>query len=78
MMKMNSCLLIACFCTDLRKCEERGDLVLPALFIFLAVLSVLLYFAVALMDPGFVLTDAVKVDITHVTNMCSTIISIGI
>lgn len=70
---MNSCLLIVCFSTDLRKCEERGELLLPVLFIFLVVLSVLLYFAVSLMDPGFVLTDTVKVDITHVTKMYSTI-----
>lgn len=48
-------------CADLRKCEERGELLLPALFFFLVVLSVLFYFAVSLMDPGFVLTDTVKV-----------------
>ncbi|XP_070761014.1 palmitoyltransferase ZDHHC12-B-like isoform X2 [Enoplosus armatus] len=46
--------------TDLRKCEERGELLLPVLFFLLVVLSVLLYFAVSLMDPGFVLTDTVK------------------
>ncbi|KAA8592450.1 hypothetical protein FQN60_017905 [Etheostoma spectabile] len=46
--------------TDLRKCEERGELLLPVLFFLLVVLSVLLYFAVSLMDPGFVLTDSVK------------------
>ncbi|XP_067428659.1 palmitoyltransferase ZDHHC12-A isoform X2 [Thunnus thynnus] len=46
--------------TDLRKCEERGELLLPVLFFLLVVLSVLLYFAVSLMDPGFVLSDAVK------------------
>nr|XP_019965608.1 PREDICTED: probable palmitoyltransferase ZDHHC12 [Paralichthys olivaceus] len=45
--------------TDLRRCEERGELLLPLLFFFLVVMSVLLYFAVSLMDPGFVLTDAV-------------------
>ncbi|XP_061586637.1 palmitoyltransferase ZDHHC12-B-like [Cololabis saira] len=45
--------------TDLRRCEERGELLLPALFFLIVVLSVLLYFAVSLMDPGFVLTDAV-------------------
>uniref|UniRef100_A0A4W6CPZ0 Palmitoyltransferase n=1 Tax=Lates calcarifer TaxID=8187 RepID=A0A4W6CPZ0_LATCA len=43
--------------THLRKCEERGELLLPALFFLVVVLSVLLYFAVSLMDPGFVLTD---------------------
>ncbi|XP_078107594.1 palmitoyltransferase ZDHHC12-A isoform X1 [Sander vitreus] len=46
--------------TDLRKCEERGELLLPVLFFLLVVLSVLLYFAVSLMDPGFVLADSVK------------------
>ncbi|XP_012720722.2 probable palmitoyltransferase ZDHHC12 [Fundulus heteroclitus] len=43
--------------TDLRRCEERGELLAPALFFLLVLLSVLLYFAVSLMDPGFVLTD---------------------
>ncbi|XP_068454966.1 palmitoyltransferase ZDHHC12-B-like [Clinocottus analis] len=46
--------------TDLRRCEERGELLLPVLFFLLVMLSVLLYFAVSLMDPGFVLTDTVK------------------
>ncbi|XP_029367278.1 palmitoyltransferase ZDHHC12-A [Echeneis naucrates] len=46
--------------TDLRRCEEQGELLLPLLFFLLVVLSVLLYFAVSLMDPGFVLTDTVK------------------
>ncbi|XP_044051165.1 palmitoyltransferase ZDHHC12-B-like isoform X4 [Siniperca chuatsi] len=46
--------------TDLRKCEERGELLLPVLFFLLVMLSVLLYFAVSLMDPGFVLTDTVQ------------------
>lgn len=46
--------------TDLRRCEERGDLLLPVLFFLLVVLSVLLYFAVSLMDPGFVLKDAAQ------------------
>ncbi|XP_051806525.1 palmitoyltransferase ZDHHC12-A isoform X2 [Acanthochromis polyacanthus] len=46
--------------TDLRRCEERGELLLPALFFLLVVLSVLLYFTVSLMDPGFVLTDTAK------------------
>lgn len=58
---------------DLRKREERGELLLPVLFFFLVVLSVLLYFAVSLMDPGFVLTDTVKVDVTHITKTYSTI-----
>ncbi|XP_061528659.1 palmitoyltransferase ZDHHC12-B-like isoform X2 [Phycodurus eques] len=46
--------------TDLRQCEERGELMVPVLFFLLVVLSVLLYFAVSLMDPGFVLADTVK------------------
>nr|XP_020450736.1 probable palmitoyltransferase ZDHHC12 isoform X2 [Monopterus albus] len=46
--------------TDLRKCEERGELLLPLLFFLLVVLSVLLYFSVSLMDPGFILTDTAK------------------
>ncbi|XP_030579417.1 palmitoyltransferase ZDHHC12-A isoform X1 [Archocentrus centrarchus] len=46
--------------TSLRRCEEQGELLLPALFFLLVILSVLLYFAVSLMDPGFVLTDSVK------------------
>ncbi|XP_035766599.1 probable palmitoyltransferase ZDHHC12 [Neolamprologus brichardi] len=46
--------------TSLRRCEEQGELLLPALFFLLVVLSVLLYFAVSLMDPGFVLNDTVK------------------
>ncbi|XP_008334122.1 palmitoyltransferase ZDHHC12-A isoform X2 [Cynoglossus semilaevis] len=48
--------------TDLRKNEERGDLLLPLLFFLLVVLSVLLYFTVSLMDPGFIQTDVMKVD----------------
>ncbi|KAM9744667.1 palmitoyltransferase ZDHHC12-B-like [Menidia menidia] len=43
--------------TDLRRYEERGELLLPALFFLLIMLSVLLYFRVSLMDPGFVLSD---------------------
>lgn len=49
---------------DMRKCEERGELLLPVLFFLLVVLSVLLYYAVSLMDPGFVLTDTVQVRLT--------------
>ncbi|KAG9335367.1 hypothetical protein JZ751_005289 [Albula glossodonta] len=43
--------------TDLRRLEERGELARPILFVLLVLLSVLLYFAVSLMDPGFVLSD---------------------
>ncbi|XP_017283274.1 palmitoyltransferase ZDHHC12-A [Kryptolebias marmoratus] len=46
--------------TDLRRCEEQGELLPPALFFLLVLLSVLLYFAVSLMDPGFVLSDTVE------------------
>ncbi|KAJ8260991.1 hypothetical protein COCON_G00167140 [Conger conger] len=43
--------------TDLRRQEEAGQLVMPVLFVMLVLLSVLLYFAVSLMDPGFVLAN---------------------
>lgn len=56
-------MLVYCAFPDLRKCEEQGELLVPVVFILLVVLSVLLYFAVSLMDPGFVLGDTVKVDI---------------
>ncbi|XP_042618942.1 palmitoyltransferase ZDHHC12-A-like [Cyprinus carpio] len=44
--------------TDLGKCRERGDLLQPVVFISVVLLSVLLYFTVSLMDPGFVLSDS--------------------
>lgn len=40
--------------SDLQKQEERGELLQPLLFISLVLCSVLLYFKVSLMDPGFV------------------------
>ncbi|KAM6985742.1 palmitoyltransferase ZDHHC12-B-like [Aplochiton taeniatus] len=43
--------------TDLRKQEETGELLQPVLFVLLVLMSVLLYFTVSLMDPGFVLSD---------------------
>uniref|UniRef100_A0A8C7Z639 Palmitoyltransferase n=1 Tax=Oryzias sinensis TaxID=183150 RepID=A0A8C7Z639_9TELE len=46
--------------TDLRRCEERGELLPPALFFLLVVVSVILYFTVSLMDPGFVPGDSEK------------------
>ncbi|XP_029916813.1 palmitoyltransferase ZDHHC12-A [Myripristis murdjan] len=46
--------------TDLRRCEERGELLQPVLFSLLVLLSVMLYFTVSLMDPGFILTDTAK------------------
>lgn len=59
--------LCVCECADLRQCEERGELLVPVLFFLLVVLSVVLYFAVSLMDPGFVLTDTVQVRLTNKT-----------
>ncbi|XP_076867864.1 palmitoyltransferase ZDHHC12-B isoform X2 [Brachyhypopomus gauderio] len=43
--------------TDLRRQEATGELVGPIAFVLLVLVSVLLYFAVSLMDPGFVLSD---------------------
>ncbi|XP_060934991.1 palmitoyltransferase ZDHHC12-B [Limanda limanda] len=43
--------------TELRRQEETGQLVQPVLFVLLVLGSVLLYFAVSLMDPGFILSD---------------------
>ncbi|XP_013855393.1 palmitoyltransferase ZDHHC12-B isoform X3 [Austrofundulus limnaeus] len=43
--------------TELRKQEETGQLVQPVLFVLLVLVSVLLYFTVSLMDPGFILSD---------------------
>ncbi|KAM4527507.1 palmitoyltransferase ZDHHC12-B isoform 2-T2 [Odontesthes bonariensis] len=43
--------------TDLRKQEAAGELVQPVLFVLLVLVSVLLYFAVSLMDPGFILSE---------------------
>ncbi|XP_066188795.1 palmitoyltransferase ZDHHC12 [Sylvia atricapilla] len=40
--------------TDLQKQEERGELLQPLIFVLLVLCSVLLYFKVSLMDPGFV------------------------
>lgn len=55
--------------TDLRKQEERGELVKPVLFVLLVLVSVLLYFAVSLMDPGFVLSDDSDAQVCF--NLCS-------
>lgn len=52
---------MCCVSAELRRCEERGELLLPLVFLLLVVLSVLLYFSVSLMDPGFVHPDTVKV-----------------
>lgn len=42
---------------ELRRQEETGQLLQPVLFVLLVLVSVLLYFAVSLMDPGFILTE---------------------
>ena len=49
--------VVVVVCGDLRKQEESGQLVQPVLFVLLVLVSVLLYFAVSLMDPGFILSD---------------------
>uniref|UniRef100_A0A8B9CQX5 Palmitoyltransferase n=1 Tax=Anser brachyrhynchus TaxID=132585 RepID=A0A8B9CQX5_9AVES len=41
----------------LREQVERGELLLPVIFIVLVLCSVLLYFKVSLMDPGFVKSE---------------------
>ncbi|XP_054854505.1 palmitoyltransferase ZDHHC12 [Eublepharis macularius] len=43
--------------TDLRRQEERGQLIQPLFFVLLVLCSVLLYFIVSLMDPGYVEHD---------------------
>lgn len=65
-------MLVHCVFPDLRKCEEQGELLVPVVFILLVVLSVLLYFAVSLMDPGFVLNDTMKVSIRCETHQKGT------
>lgn len=42
------------YLSDLQKQEERGELLQPLIFVLLVLCSVLLYFKVSLMDPGFV------------------------
>lgn len=49
--------LLCVLVLELRKQEETGQLVQPVLFVLLVLVSVLLYFAVSLMDPGFILSD---------------------
>ena len=54
------CLIMVCcvcMCVELRQQEETGQLVQPVLFVLLVLGSVLLYFAVSLMDPGFILSE---------------------
>ncbi|MEQ2277072.1 hypothetical protein XENORESO_019142 [Xenotaenia resolanae] len=50
-------LILFLYDTELRKQEETGQLLQPVLFVLLVLLSVLLYFAVSLMDPGFILSE---------------------
>lgn len=42
------------YLSDLQKQEERGELLQPLIFVLLVLCSILLYFKVSLMDPGFV------------------------
>ncbi|KAJ6654636.1 hypothetical protein lerEdw1_006789 [Lerista edwardsae] len=48
--------------TDLRKLEEQGELLQPLLFVSLVLCSVVLYFVVSLMDPGYVEQDGDEKD----------------
>lgn len=50
-------LILFLYDTELRRQEETGQLLQPVLFVLLVLVSVLLYFAVSLMDPGFILTE---------------------
>uniref|UniRef100_A0A8C4KE24 Palmitoyltransferase n=1 Tax=Dromaius novaehollandiae TaxID=8790 RepID=A0A8C4KE24_DRONO len=50
-------LLFGGYLSDLRRQEERGELLQPVVFVLLVLCSVLLYFKVSLMDPGFVRSD---------------------
>ena len=56
---------VGMLCSDLRRFEERGELIQPVVFSLLVLLSVMLYFTVSLMDPGFILTDSVQVNWLH-------------
>ena len=49
---------------ELRRQEETGQLLQPVLFVLLVLVSVLLYFAVSLMDPGFVLSEDAALQVT--------------
>uniref|UniRef100_A0A3Q2QCW3 Palmitoyltransferase n=1 Tax=Fundulus heteroclitus TaxID=8078 RepID=A0A3Q2QCW3_FUNHE len=50
-------LILFLYDTELRKQEETGQVLQPVLFVLLVLVSVLLYFAVSLMDPGFILSE---------------------
>lgn len=60
-----------CVVTELRKQEETGQLVQPVLFVLLVLVSVLLYFAVSLMDPGFILSDDRDLQVMSLMNVQS-------
>lgn len=60
---------------ELRKQEETGQFIQPVLFVLLVLVSVLLYFAVSLMDPGFILSDHSDLQVTnnssvYIINLC--------
>lgn len=55
---------------ELRKQEETGQLVQPVLFVLLVLVSVLLYFAVSLMDPGFILSDDSDLQVINDPSVC--------
>jgi len=60
------CLCVCvCVCAVLRKQEQSGQLVQPVLFVLLVLVSVLLYFSVSLMDPGFILCDTGDLQVSH-------------
>ncbi|KAL2298032.1 hypothetical protein Nmel_016993 [Mimus melanotis] len=48
------CSVFSGYLSDLQKQEERGELLQPLIFVLLVLCSILLYFKVSLMDPGFV------------------------
>lgn len=56
--------MCVCACAELRRQEETGQLLQPVLFVLLVLVSVLLYFAVSLMDPGFILAEDAGLQVT--------------
>ncbi len=63
--------LLCVLVLELRKQEETGQLVHPVLFVLLVLVSVLLYFAVSLMDPGFILSDDSDLQVINDPNVYS-------
>lgn len=51
------CDFLKSLCSDLQKLEEQGELLQPLVFVSLVLCSVVLYFIVSLMDPGYVQQD---------------------